>query len=225
MPISAEIPGELFTKLTHAGKNGMMLEADENLEIVAAAVATRMPPLITPPNIMPTPETLFESRWLGLYRIGRWDFVRRPNSDACVGVLAITPAQEIILVEQFRIPMQRHVIEVPAGLVGDEPEHAGESLAETAGRELLEETGYRAGSMLPLISSPTSAGMSSEFTHLFHATGLVREQQGGGVAGENILVHHIPLSQLREWLAAQEAAGKLVDFKIHAALWLAGIVT
>lgn len=172
---------------------------------------------------MPTPETLFESRWLGLYRIGHWDFVRRPSSDACVGILAITPAREIILVEQFRIPMQRHVIEVPAGLVGDEPEHAGESLAATAGRELLEETGYRAGSVVPLIASPTSAGMSSEFTHLFHASDLVREHPGGGVAGENIIVHHVPLSELRQWFAAQEAAGKLIDFKIHAALWLAGI--
>ncbi len=172
---------------------------------------------------MPTPETLFESRWLGLYRISHWDFVRRPNSDACVGILAITPAREIILVEQFRIPMQRHVIEVPAGLVGDEPEFLGEPLAATASRELLEETGYRAGSVVPLIASPTSAGMSSEVTHLFHATDLVREHQGGGVAGENIIVHHVPLSQLREWLAEQEAEGKLIDFKIHAALWLAGI--
>lgn len=172
---------------------------------------------------MPTIETLFESRWLGLYRIGTWDFVRRPSSEACVGILAITPAQEIILVEQFRIPVQRRVIEIPAGLVGDEPEFAGEDLADTARRELLEETGYRAGTVVPLIATPTSAGMSSEFTHLFHATELVRETEGGGVGGENITVHHIPLANLRSWLAAQEAAGKLVDFKIHAALWLAGV--
>ena len=173
---------------------------------------------------MPTIETLFQTRWLGLFRIGHWDFVRRPNSDAAVGILAITPERELILVEQFRIPMQRQVIEVPAGLVGDEPEFAGESLAATAGRELLEETGYRAGSMVPLIASPTSAGMTSEFTHLFHATDLVREHQGGGVGGENIIVHQVPLAGLRAWFAEQEAAGKLVDFKIHAALWLAGIV-
>jgi ADP-ribose pyrophosphatase len=173
---------------------------------------------------MPTTETLFQSRWLGLYRIGKWDFVRRPHSDACVGILAITPEQEIILVEQFRIPMQRHVIEVPAGLVGDEPEFAGESLAATAGRELLEETGYRAGSVVPLIASPTSAGMSSEFTHLFRASDLVREHQGGGVGGEDITIHHVPLVHLRQWFTEQEAAGKLIDFKIHAALWLAGIV-
>lgn len=172
---------------------------------------------------MTASETLFESRWLGLYRIGHWDFVRRPNSDACVGILAITGQQEIILVEQFRIPMQRRVIEVPAGLVGDEVEFHGESLADSAARELLEETGYRAGSMKLLIASPTSAGMSSELTHLFHATGLEREHDGGGVAGEDIVVHHVPLAGLRAWFADQEAAGKLVDFKIHAALCLAGI--
>ena len=172
---------------------------------------------------MPHTETLFESRWLGLYRIGTWDFVRRPNSDACVGILAINPAQEIILVEQFRIPMQRHVIEVPAGLVGDESDFKGESLAATASRALLEETGSRAGSMRPLIASPTSAGMSSEFTHLFHATDLSREHSGGGVGGEKIIVHHVPLSSLRKWFAEQDAAGKLIDFKIHSALWLAGI--
>lgn len=167
--------------------------------------------------------TLFETRWLGLYRIEHWDFVRRPNSDAAVGILAVTPDDEIVLVEQFRIPMQARVIELPAGLVGDEEEFAGESLAETARRELLEETGYRAGSMNPLISGPTSSGMTSESTHLFHATGLVREHPGGGVAGENIIVHHVPLSAIRLWLSAQEGEGKIIDFKIHAALWLAGI--
>lgn len=172
---------------------------------------------------MSAPETLFETRWLGIYRIGHWDFVRRPNSDACVGILAITPAEEIVLVEQFRIPMQRGVVELPAGLVGDEPEFAGESLAETAARELLEETGYRAGSMLPLIAGPTSAGMTSEFTHFFHATDLVRENGGGGVSGEKIIVHEIPLRDLRKWLTDQQALGKLIDFKIFSALWLAGV--
>lgn len=172
---------------------------------------------------MPALETLFETRWLALHRIGHWDFVRRPQSDSCVGILAITPEQEIILVEQFRIPVQRRVIEIPAGIVGDEPEHLGESLAETARRELLEETGYRAATIEPLITTPTSAGMTSEFIHLFQAKDLTREHQGGGTEGEDIVVHHIPLTKLRDWLREQQAAGKVIDFKIHACLWLAGL--
>jgi ADP-ribose pyrophosphatase len=172
---------------------------------------------------MDTPVTLFETRWLSLHRIGHWDYVRRPQAEACVGILAITPAREIILVEQFRIPVQRRIIEIPAGLVGDEPDHRGESLATTAARELFEETGYRAQTIRPLVTSPTSAGMTSEWFHLFHATGLVREHEGGGVAGENITVHHVPLAGLRDWLRDREGEGAGIDFKIHAALWLAGI--
>jgi len=171
---------------------------------------------------LPDPEFLHETRWLRLERIGRWDYVRRPHSNHCVGILAITPDDEIVLVEQFRIPVQAPVLEIPAGIVGDEEEHRGESLAETAARELLEETGYRAAEIRPLLDTPTSAGMTSEIIHLFHATGLTREHEGGGVGAEDILVHHVPLAELDEWLLAQKAAGKLIDFKIHAALRLAG---
>jgi len=172
---------------------------------------------------MPDPEKLFETRWLALYRSGRWDYVCRPQSDASVGILAITPEQEIVLVEQFRIPVQRRVIEIPAGLVGDELAYRGESLAETARRELLEETGYRAEGLTELLRTPTSAGMTSEFLHLFHATGLTREHAGGGTADEDILVHCVPLAGLREWLANREAEGMVIDFKILAALWMAGL--
>ena len=172
---------------------------------------------------MPTPQTLFETRWLRIQRLDHWDFVRRPQADTCVGILAITPEREILLVEQFRIPIQRRVIEIPAGIVGDEPEHLGESLATTAARELLEETGYRAGSVELLIASPTSAGLTAEFMHLYFARELVREHSGGGVAGEDIVVHRVPLADLRDWLRAKEAAGLAIDFKIHAALWLAGL--
>ena len=106
------------------------------------------------------PEILFETRWLGLYRIGHWDFAKRPNADACVGILAVTPADEVVLVEQFRVPVQQKVIEIPAGLVGDEEEFRGEAMAATAARELLEETGYRAGRIELLLAAPTSAGMT-----------------------------------------------------------------
>lgn len=168
-------------------------------------------------------QTLYQTQWLSLHRRGHWDYVRRPHAEACVGVLAVTDADEVVLVEQFRIPVGKRVIEIPAGLFGDEPAHHGETPAECAGRELLEETGFRAGTITPLIVTPTSAGMTSEWTHLFHATGLVRESDGGGVGGEEIRTHLVPIAGLRGWLAAKQAAGVGVDFKIHAALWLAGV--
>jgi len=166
---------------------------------------------------------LFETRWLSVRREGHWDYVQRPNSEAAVGILAITPDDELLLVEQFRIPLQRGVIEIPAGLVGDEEEFRGEDLAETARRELLEETGYSAGQIDLLLSSPTSAGMTSEITHIYRATELVRTGEGGGVGNEDITLHRVPLAQVREWLHQKEDQGLLIDFKIHSALWAAKI--
>lgn len=172
---------------------------------------------------MPEEITLYESKWLGLYRTGTWDYVRRPNSLACVGILAITPNDEIVLIEQFRIPVGKTVIEIPAGLVGDEPEFAGESLAQTAERELTEETGYKAGKIEEILASPTSAGMTPEFTHLFLASDLTKVAEGGGVSGENITSHLVPLNELRGFLAARQTEGTAIDFKIHASLAAAGI--
>ena len=178
---------------------------------------------------MPEEITLYESKWLGLYRIGHWDFARRPNSDACVGILAITDGGEVVLVEQFRIPVGRKVVELPAGLVGDEPEFRSESLAETAARELMEETGYRAGRIELVLTAPTSPGMTPEFTNLFHATELSRETEGGGNASEDITVHHVPLAELRGFLAdlGDDKAVGLGDepfgVAAHDALFLARI--
>ena len=166
--------------------------------------------------------TLAEGKYLGLYYRDNWEFTERPNSNGVVGILPITDDGKIVLIEQYRIPTQSTVIEIPAGLVGDEPEHAHESLEATAQRELLEETGYRAAKITPLISSPTSAGMTSEITHLYAATKLTREHQGGGIEGENITVHHIKKEELSSWLANQKQEGHSIDFKIHVCLYLAG---
>ncbi|MFK7909194.1 MAG: NUDIX hydrolase [Akkermansiaceae bacterium] len=166
-------------------------------------------------------KTLAEGKYLGLYERGTWEFAERPSSTSVVGILPITDGGEYVLIEQFRIPVQANVIEIPAGLVGDEPEHAGEPLDGTAQRELLEETGYRADTITPLLSSPTSAGMTTEITHLFAATGLHREHEGGGVDGENITVHHVGKDDLGDWLDRKQREGCHIDFKIHACLYLA----
>src|SRR3546814_10573577 len=76
----------------------------------------------------------------------------------------------VLLVEQYRVPLGRNCIELPAGLVGDEDEN--ESVESSAARELEEETGYRAGSVEVLGEFASSPGMTSETFHLVRATGL-----------------------------------------------------
>lgn len=166
-------------------------------------------------------EALHEGTYLGLYKKGNWEFALRPNASCCTTILPITDAGEIILVEQFRIPTQSRVIEVPAGLVGDEPEFKGETIADSAARELLEETGYCAGKITELIASPTSAGMTPEITHMFAATELSKVHAGGGVDGENITVHVVPFAELDTFLAQKQRDGYDIDFKIHASLYKA----
>ncbi|MGE9266662.1 MAG: NUDIX hydrolase [Verrucomicrobiales bacterium] len=171
---------------------------------------------------MPEDLLLHQTDYLALRRLGHWDYVtRRPKATGVVAVLALSAENELVLVEQFRLPVQNRVIEICAGLVGDEEEFQGEELAETARRELLEETGYHAGTITHLLSSPTSPGMTDEITHFYLATELTRQHEGGGVAGEEIIVHHVALTDFPDFIKQQQERGLLIDAKIHAALQLA----
>jgi ADP-ribose pyrophosphatase len=161
--------------------------------------------------------TLHATKHLELVQNERWVFARRPNASAVVAIVAVTPARELLLVEQHRIPVQATVIELPAGLVGDE--QTDESLTTAAGRELEEETGWRPGSCAVLACSPSSAGLTNELVTLVRAKDLTQVSAGGGVAGENITVHSVPLAGIAAWLADRAEQGLLIDHKIHAALW------
>jgi len=162
-------------------------------------------------------DILHAGRFLELVADGRWEYVRRRNASAVVGIIAVTPAGELLLVEQRRIPVEGPVIELPAGLVGDE--QADEDLLTAAGRELEEETGWLPGRCRVLTRGPSSAGLTSEVSTLVLAADLRRTGPGGGVPGEGITVHAVALASVPAWLAERAAQGVLIDHKIHAALW------
>ena len=164
--------------------------------------------------------TLHAGRFLELVADERWEFVRRRNATAVVGIVAVTPADELLLVEQHRRPVGATVIELPAGLVGDDD--AGEDLLVAATRELVEETGWEPSVCRILARGPSSAGLTSEVVTLVLAEGLRRVSAGGGVAGEGITAHAIPLREIAVWLAERARNGVLIDHKVQAGLWWIG---
>ena len=164
------------------------------------------------------PELLWQGKWLRMMRRGHWEYAERTNAGGIsVIIVAATPEDRLLFVEQTRVPIQSRTIEMPAGLVGDFD--AEESLEVAAGRELLEETGWRAGKLEYLMTGPSSAGMSTELMAFIRARDLVREHAGGGDESEDIIVHEIDVADAPRWLAKKMAEGYSIDAKVWAGLY------
>lgn len=161
--------------------------------------------------------TLFNGRFLRLRQRGRWEFAERTNAGSAVIVVAVTPDDKVLFVEQFRVPVEARSIEMPAGLVGDLG--GDEPVEEAARRELLEETGWHAADIEFLMSGPSSSGMSNEMIAFVRARGLVREHAGGGDESEDITVHEIPRPEVARWLDAKRREGYSIDPKLYAGLY------
>jgi ADP-ribose pyrophosphatase len=166
--------------------------------------------------------TLYAGKFLTIVREGRWEYVDRIGATGAAIIVAVTDEQKLLLVEQYRIPVHARTIELPAGIVGDEPGGSNESLVEAAKRELLEETGYAAEHIETLTTGPASSGLTSEVVTLLLASRVRRMHAGGGVAHENITVHEVPLSEVHQWLAARAQEGLLIEPKIYAGLYFLG---
>jgi len=164
-------------------------------------------------------EVLGEGRFLRLVRRRGWEYAERRGIHGIVILVAVTPDDELLLVEQHREAVGATVIELPAGLAGDEPGHESESLEEAAARELREETGWEADSWERLSAGPPTSGISNEVVTLMRARGLRRHGKGGGAGQERITVHAIPLAEVPSWLHARQANGTLVDPKVWAGVW------
>jgi ADP-ribose pyrophosphatase len=158
------------------------------------------------------PEVVWSGRFIEAKRLGKWEYVSRAGAIRAAAIMAIDDEGHILLVEQYRVPIGARCLELPAGLVGDEEE--GEAVEAAGIRELEEETGWRAGRMADLGRFYASPGMSSEGFTLLRAEELRRVGDGGGVAGEDIQVHRVKLSEAADFVAARRRAGVAVDSKL-----------
>jgi ADP-ribose pyrophosphatase len=149
-------------------------------------------------------------------KLRRWFSARRPNPET-VHILGITPEGLVPVLRQWRYPVGAWVWELPAGLC-DKP---GEALADTARRELLEETGYSAGEMVHLFRGTVSPGLTNEMYNAFLCLDLTRVHAGGGVSGETIEVHHVPVQELHSFALRAFQRGELIDSKVLAHVALA----
>jgi len=133
------------------------------------------------------------------------EYIRHPGA---VAIVALLDDGRVVLERQFRYPLARDFIEIPAGKL--EP---GEAHLETARRELLEETGYVAADWRRLGLVHNAIGYSDEGIELWLARGL--EQRGQKLeAGEFLEVFSLPLAEAR----AMVRDGRITDVKTIAGL-------
>jgi ADP-ribose pyrophosphatase len=167
-------------------------------------------------------ETRWQGRFITAKQRGRWEYVSRSRNIRAAVILAIDEAPgidgfgepHVILVEQYRVPLGRTCLELPAGLVGDEESGHGENTLAAAQREFEEETGYRADHWQDLGEYFSSPGMVSESFTLLRASGLTRVSEGGGTGDEDIVVHRVPLARIGETISEFRAAGTAIDVKL-----------
>ncbi len=164
-------------------------------------------------------EVVWQGRYVTAKRKGRWEYVSRARGIRAAVILAVDEGH-VLLVEQFRVPLGRVCLELPAGLIGDDDGGEDESAETAAIRELEEETGYRAARMDSLGEFMSSPGMVSESFTLLRAIGLTKVGQGGGTEHEDITVHRVALDNLPQFVADRRALGHAIDVRV--ALLLAG---
>lgn len=148
--------------------------------------------------------------------IREWESFERVNCKGIVAILPVTDDKEALLIRQFRPPVNRYVIEFPAGL-----NDKGDTLEEAAKRELLEETGYSARELFFLTEGVMSSGASGEILTVFLAKGLEFRGIGERDETEDIEVLNIPINELYQKLDAFRSEGNYIDLKIFGLIELA----
>ena len=148
----------------------------------------------------------------------RVDTVRLPSGrettreivehDDCVAVIAVDDKDNVLLVNQFRKPVEKELLEIPAG--GIEP---GEDPVACVRRELREETGFLSQKVEPLGGFYSSPGYCTEYLHLYLATDLVLSPLQAEDS-ESIRLIRVPLGQIPGLITS----GSICDAKSIAGL-------
>ena len=136
------------------------------------------------------------------------DFIRHPGA---VGIVALTDAGEVVLERQYRYPVARDLVEIPAGKL-----ESGEAHLETGKRELLEETGYSAARWTYLGQIHNAIGYSDEAIELWLAKGLTKGEAKLD-KGEFLEVFTLPFDEA----LAMAADGRISDVKTIVGLYWA----
>jgi ADP-ribose pyrophosphatase len=163
-------------------------------------------------------EIMWQGNFVTAKRRGKWEYVGRARGIKAAVILAVDNGH-VLLVEQYRVPLAANCIELPAGLIGDHDD--GEDVLTSAARELEEETGYRADRLEVVGEFFSSPGMVSESFTLVRAIGLIQVGPGGGVDGENIVVHRVALDRISQFVDLKRREGCVVDVKL---LMLPGMI-
>ncbi|MGP7816150.1 NUDIX hydrolase [Niallia sp. 01092] len=124
------------------------------------------------------------------------ELVKHPGA---VAVIAVTDEEKLVLVEQFRKPLEKEIVEIPAGKL-----EKGEDPAVCAKRELEEETGYGCKSLELLTSFYTSPGFADEIVHLYIAKGLHKIEDAAGLdEDEFVNLMEVSLEEAQELVKNQ----------------------
>lgn len=170
-------------------------------------------------EVPPNHQEKFRGRKARVLSDNGYDYLDYYDTKGLVIIVPVTENNELILIEQFRIPLQKNVIEFPAGAVGDEAGFENESFEMAARRELLEESGYDCEKLTYLTKGPASPGSITEIATLFLAKPAIKKNSGGGVGDENITTHCIPLDSVPAWLIQKQAENILIDPRIYTGLY------
>ena len=174
------------------------------------------------PDAQSPEEIVWQGKWITAKKRGRWEYASRARNIRAAVILPLD-GDHVILVEQFRVPLGKTCLELPAGLIGDDDGTQDEDPMAAARRELVEETGYEAADWADMGEYFSSPGMVSESFTLLRASGLTKVSEGGGIEGENITVHRVKMADIADFIEHARTQGMAIDVKLLLLLG-AGIV-